>query len=171
MKLVEVVLPSDLFNLLLRVVVPRATWTRHTGPERSRLEPQQSSHTLTKAFKKMPGLFLKERLLLMVICLLLCNGMSRSCHWKACQLWQTGSSVLDDILLSFFLKKELNKLKNKWEQGKVKPSLAMPPLSCLQDRQDKNKELWKLNEQNLEGDDDGTLKPYPLTAIHYGCSL
>lgn len=36
MKLVEVVLPSDLFNLLLRVVVPRATWTRHTGPERSR---------------------------------------------------------------------------------------------------------------------------------------
>lgn len=35
MKLVEVVLPSDLFNLLLRVVVPRATWTRHTGPERS----------------------------------------------------------------------------------------------------------------------------------------
>lgn len=31
MKLVEVVLPSDLFNLLLRVVVPRATWTRTRG--------------------------------------------------------------------------------------------------------------------------------------------
>ena len=45
-------------------------------------------------FKKMLGLILKERLLLMVICLLLCNWMSWNCHWKACQLRQVGSSVL-----------------------------------------------------------------------------
>lgn len=59
----------------------------------SRLESQGSSNTLMKDFKKMLGLFLKKRLL-MVICLLLCNWMSWNCHGKACQLRQIGSSVL-----------------------------------------------------------------------------